>query len=130
MSIGTNWLATVRGRIGYLVTPTALLYFTGGVAFADVDYAASANNEPPSTYVSSTSFSMTVPGYVLGAGFEWALWSHWSVRAEYLFHRLNTSTAVAVSPTDTVTFPPPLGSSFSWSDTDLHTVRVGASYKF
>ncbi len=130
MSIGPNWLATVRGRIGYLVTPTALLYFTGGFAFADVDYTASANNEPPSTYVSSTSFSKTVPGYVLGGGFEWALWNHWSVRAEYLFHRLNTSTAVAVSPTDTVTFPPPLGSSFSWSDTDLHTVRVGGSYKF
>ena len=75
MSLGLNWLATVRGRIGYLVTPTALAYFTGGAAFADVDYSASANNEPPSTYVSSTSFSKTVTGYVLGGGLEWALWN-------------------------------------------------------
>jgi hypothetical protein len=66
MSIGTNWLATVRGRIGYLVTPTALLYFTGGVAFADVDYAASANNAPDLCFIDIVS--RTVPGYVLGAG--------------------------------------------------------------
>ena len=126
MSISPNWLATIRGRAGYLVTPTALLYFTGGFAFADVDYTGSAANEPPSTYVfASTSFSKTVPGYVLGGGLEWALWNHWSVRAEYLFHRLNTSTGVVVPVAG---FPPPSG--FSWSDTDLHTVRVGGSYKF
>jgi outer membrane immunogenic protein len=132
MSIGPNWLATIRGRVGYLVVPNALLYFTGGAAWADVDYTASANNEPtrPDRYVSSTSFSKTVSGYVLGGGLEWALWSNWSIRAEYLFYHLNTSTAVVVPPTDTALFPPPLGSGFSWSGTDLHTVRVGASYKF
>jgi hypothetical protein len=41
-SIDPKWLATVRGRIGYLVVPNALLYFTGGAAFADVDHSASA----------------------------------------------------------------------------------------
>ena len=46
MSMGPDWLATVRGRIGYLVMPTALVYFTGGAAWADVDYSASATNEP------------------------------------------------------------------------------------
>ena len=132
MSIGPDWLATVRGRIGYLVAPSALLYFTGGAAWADVDYAASANNEParPDRYLSSSSFSRTASGYAVGGGLEWAFWSHWSIRAEYLFYHLNTSTAVAVSATNTVLFPPPLGSRFTWSDTDLHTVRVGASYKF
>ena len=28
-----NWLATARGRIGYLVTPQALVYVTGGAAW-------------------------------------------------------------------------------------------------
>ena len=45
MSIDPHWLATIRGRVGYLVTPTALLYFTGGFAFADVGLFASARNE-------------------------------------------------------------------------------------
>ena len=130
MSMGPDWLATVRGRIGYLVTPSALLYFTGGGAWADVGYSASATNEG-SSYVASTSFSKTVSGYVLGGGIEWALWSNWSLRTEYLFYHLNTSTAVNTYNTGPGNFGPiPLGSGFSWSDTDIHVVRVGGSYKF
>jgi len=129
MSMDPNWLATIRGRAGYLITPTALLYFTGGFAFADVGYSASATNEG-ATYNASSSFSKTVNGYVLGGGLEWSIWSNWSVRAEYLYYRLNTSTAVNALNTGPGAFPPPLGSRFSWSDTDLHTVRVGGSYRF
>jgi outer membrane immunogenic protein len=129
MSMDINWLATIRGRTGYLFTPTTLLYFTGGFAFADVGYSASATNEG-ATYAASTSSSKTASGYVLGGGLEWAVWSNWSVRAEYLFYRLNTSTSANVLNTGPGVFPPPLGSNFSWSDTDLHTVRFGASYRF
>jgi outer membrane immunogenic protein len=131
MSVDPNWLATIRGRIGYLVVPTALLYFTGGAAWADVDRTASANNEPerPDRFLTSASLSKTVNGYVLGGGLEWAFWSHWSVRAEYLYYHLNTS-GVARAFDSTGNFPPPLGSQFSWGNTDLQTVRVGASYKF
>jgi outer membrane immunogenic protein len=129
MSIEPKWLATIRGRIGYLVVPNALLYFTGGGAWADVDYSASATNEPPSTYVASTSFSKTASGYVLGGGLEWALWSHqWSVRAEYLFYHLNTATSTVV-PESTGNFPTN-PSGFSWNNTEIQLVRVGASYKF
>jgi outer membrane immunogenic protein len=133
MSIEPNWLATVRGRIGYLVVPTALLYFTGGGAWANVDYTASANNEVarPDRFLTSASFSKTASGYVLGGGLEWAFWSNWSLRAEYLYYHLNTSTtAVAFDSSGTGNFPPPLGSHFSWDDIKLQTVRVGASYKF
>jgi outer membrane immunogenic protein len=70
-----------------------------------------------------------VGGYVLGGGLEWALWSHWSVRAEYLFYNLKTSTSTTVADS-TGHFLPPLQSGFSWSNTDIQTVRVGASYKF
>jgi len=130
MSLGFDWLATIRGRIGYLVTPTALLYFTGGGAWAGVDYTASANNEPPSTYVSTASFSKTVSGYVLGGGLEWAFLNHWSVRAEYLFYHLNTGANVIAPNSGPGVFVPAISSGFVWNDTDLHTVRIGGSYKF
>src|SRR4029078_2957677 len=39
MSLGFDWLATIRGRIGYLVKPTALLYFTVGVASCGVSHS-------------------------------------------------------------------------------------------
>ena len=91
MSIGPDWIATVRGELAIWLCRTRW-YFTGGGAWANVQYEASAANEPPSTYLASTSFSKTASGYVLGGGFEWALWSsHWSLRAEYLYYHLNTS---------------------------------------
>jgi outer membrane immunogenic protein len=133
MSVGPDWIATIRGRIGYLVVPNALLYFTGGGAWADVKYTASAMNETainPTPFISPTSFSKTVSGYVLGGGLEWALWSHWSLRAEYLFYHLNTATAVVVADI-TGNFPPSVAESgFTWSNTDIQIARVGASYKF
>jgi outer membrane immunogenic protein len=130
MSIDPDWLATVQGRIGYLVTPNALLYFTGGGAWADVKYSASAINEPAAAapYAAATSFSKTVSGYVLGGGLEWALWNHWSVRAEYLFYHLNATNGVVVSES-TGNFPAN-PSGFSWGNLDIQTARVGASYKF
>ena len=67
---------------------------------------------------------------MLGGGLEWALWSDWLLRTEYSFDRLNTSAMATAFNTGPGAFPPPLGSGFSWSDTDIHTVRVGASYKF
>ena len=49
-----DWLGTVRGRVGFLVTPDLLLYVTGGLAYGgvkasgdyalDIDYGLSANS--------------------------------------------------------------------------------------
>ena len=39
-SADVNWLASVRGRVGYLWTPGLLLYGTAGAAWADIDYQA------------------------------------------------------------------------------------------
>ena len=49
-----NWLGTVRGRVGFLVTPDLLLYATGGLAYGgvkasgdyalDINYGLSANS--------------------------------------------------------------------------------------
>ena len=129
MSLGLDWLATVRGRIGYLVAPSTLLYLTGGAAWADVSLTGRAHNED-SSYAAKASLSNTASGYVLGAGVEWALGNNWMLRTEYLFYHLNTSDAVSARNTGTGDFPAPLGSKFSWSDTDVHTLRVGATYKF
>jgi outer membrane immunogenic protein len=36
VNTGVNWLGTVRGRIGYLWTPTLLVYATGGLTYGGV----------------------------------------------------------------------------------------------
>jgi outer membrane immunogenic protein len=128
MNIVDNWLASIRGRIGFLVTPATLVYFTGGGAWGQIGYTASAANEPPSTYLAASAFSKTVGGSVLGGGLEYVISNNWSVRAEYLFYHLNTG-ATAIAPDSTGHFPA-LPSRFTWSNSDVQSARAGVSYKF
>jgi outer membrane immunogenic protein len=124
LSSKLNWLATARGRIGYLVTPQALVYVTGGAAWGGFDYSASAvyvNND----YTAASSFSSTKTGYVVGGGVEYALWSNWLLRWEYQFYRLQGASITAAS-----TAFPALPSGFRWDNSDTHVVRAGVSYKF
>lgn len=127
MSTKLNWLATVRGRLGYLVTPDLLAYVTGGGAWGGVDYGANNFNGPGGGggYSTAVAFSNTPSGYVLGGGIEWKMTSNWLLRGEYLFYRLSGASAVGTS----ATFPGN-PSGYVWSDMDVNEGRVGVSYKF
>jgi outer membrane immunogenic protein len=128
-SVKTDWLATFRARLGYLVTPNALIYVTGGGAVTDLkgtfiftDTFATANE--------SASFSSTKLGWTVGGGVEWTLWSGWTAKAEYLFvsfpsasvtsNNLTAFTPAVASPTNTFTHS---------ADLDAHIARFGLNYK-
>src|SRR4029450_11749093 len=68
---------SIRGRVG-IAWDRALLYATGGVAFAGIE----ANYSSP---VGFNSFSRTRVGFTVGGGIEYAITGNWSVRAEYRF---------------------------------------------
>jgi outer membrane immunogenic protein len=125
MSANADWLASSRGRVGYLVAPTVLAYATGGAAWGRIDYAANAVN-PANGYAAPVTASNTRSGYVVGGGLEWAMTDAWSVRAEYLNYRFdggpNLTGASAVFPT--------LPSGYSWGNTRINVARAGVSYKF
>jgi len=75
--IALNWFGTVRGRAGFLITPTLLLYGTGGFAYGGVSGGYS-------------NFSNTRTGWTAGGGVEWLFMPNWSAKAEYLFTDLNS----------------------------------------
>jgi outer membrane immunogenic protein len=119
-----TWLATARARIGYLVTPNALLYATGGAAWARTNYAgidAFAGGCPNDCF--NVSLTTTQTGYTAGGGLEWAVDRNWLVRGEYLFYHFPAAVAA---------FPNNFGQigTFSWSAPSIHTVRAGLAYKF
>jgi outer membrane immunogenic protein len=125
MSRKVEWLSTIRGRIGYTVTPQALLYATGGFAFGHVKYDATATNT--AGFTATTAPSATKTGYALGGGLEWALTGHWLLRGEYLFYHLGSEpTTTVFAPTSPTAFP----SGFTWDSINIHTARLGLSYKF
>jgi outer membrane immunogenic protein len=124
ISQNIDWLATLRGRVGYLLWPSLMLYGTGGVAWGDFNYSASAN--VTSAISASTSFSDVRTGWVAGGGAEYMLTPNWLLRAEYLYYSFaGASTSAALSPAVTST---PL--QFSWSRTNLSVIRFGADFHF
>jgi outer membrane immunogenic protein len=70
----SNWLGTVRGRVGWAWN-RVLFYGTGGAAFANLDAAAGVF-----PFMSSTQ-----AGWTAGVGLEYAFAPNWTAKAEYLF---------------------------------------------
>lgn len=128
-SVKTDWLATFRARFGFLVTPTTLVYVTGGGAVTNLN-ANFVFTDTFATAAESASFNSTRLGWTVGGGFEWALWSGWSAKAEYLFVSF---PSVSVTSTNLTAFAPPISfptNVFTHSaDLDVSIARVGLNYK-
>jgi outer membrane immunogenic protein len=121
----SHWLATFRGRLGWLVSPSVLIYGTGGFAFANVDttdsvfFAASASTD-------SASGSTTRVGWTAGGGIEWMFLPKWSVKVEYLYADLGPSTNISVNPNPLF----PLATISNSHRLTENIARVGLNYKF
>jgi outer membrane immunogenic protein len=98
VSRSVDYLGTVRGRIGYLVTPTLLIYGTGGLAYGGVNLRFNGaqlgyNHNPDydTTGPGYNSFSQTQAGWTAGGGVEWMFMPNWSAKAEYLYYDLGSA---------------------------------------
>lgn len=81
-----TWDASIRGRLGLLLTPPWLLYATGGIAWQNVDIDASCG--PTASFCTAShqeSVSSLRTGWTIGAGIEVMLRHSWLVRLEYRF---------------------------------------------
>lgn len=85
-----KWFGTVRGRLGWLPSQNLLLFGTGGLAYGDVAYTANINEIGGRQF--NASSDRTKAGWTLGAGAEWAFMRNWSVKAEYLYFDLGSTT--------------------------------------
>jgi outer membrane immunogenic protein len=103
-SARVDWLGTVRGRVGFLATPTFLVYGTGGLAYGEVKASTSitqsntdCGNFGAAACVASNAaafgaISQTRTGWTAGGGFEWMFAPQWSAKAEYLYYDLGSVT--------------------------------------
>jgi outer membrane immunogenic protein len=108
----SEWLGTVRGRVGYAVN-SVLIYGTGGAAFGNIQTGLI----PPSTFDSSTEV-----GWTIGAGIEVGFAPNWTAKAEYLFVDLPDATCTTVANCGGA-----VGSSVSFNE---NIVRAGVNFKF
>src|SRR5262249_44573593 len=128
-----DWFGTLRGRLGFTVAPTVLLYGTGGLAYGDIKTDGTISD--PTSFSSSTIKA----GWTAGVGIEGRISGNWTAKIEYLYMDLGnvagsasttippancTNRAAAAACTLSTTF----GSNGSGITDNI--VRVGVNYRF
>jgi outer membrane immunogenic protein len=121
LNVRQDWLASIRGRIGYTWGP-GMIYVTGGGAWTGVEASGGATllNGATGTFTSSSTQS----GYVVGVGYQQMIAPNWSLRGEYLYYGFTdslNSTALGLP-----------GATINGNTNKFNTsvARVGLDYKF
>jgi outer membrane immunogenic protein len=120
-SASLPFFADLRGRVGYAFD-RFLPYVTGGVVFADVTNKLSDPGGGIVIPVYPISLGRGgATGWTIGGGAEYAIDSHWSVKAEYLYMQF---------PDVTKTWNSGKGfESFKFKD-EAEIARLGLNYRF
>jgi outer membrane immunogenic protein len=119
----SNWIGTIRGRIGY-AADRVLFYATAGGAFGNVEVGL----------VGLPLQSTTEFGWTAGAGLEFAFADNWTAKVEYLYASLGNSscnTAASCGFDATATIAPT--AAVPANDTVKLTesmIRAGVNFKF
>jgi len=141
-----KWFGTARMRLGYVPRDNLLAYVTGGFAYGRVEHNGIYVDNGIGTGINligpnfsflctaaSTCFSGSssdvATGWTVGGGLEYAIWQHWTLKAEYLYVSLEgksvTETAVSFSPGFT-----PASFNANYNRTSFNVGRVGVNYRF
>ncbi len=128
-SMKTDWLYTLRGRVGYAWNDW-LLFATGGLAVTRAEFTETYSDVFAGFGVlefSNGSTKKTMAGWTGGAGVERVLGNNLTGKIEYLyadFGKISTSAPI-------ITLGTPNGITMvSDARLTVHIVRVGLNYKF
>lgn len=131
-SLDTDWLLTMRGRIGWTAAPDLLVYATGGLALTNVHTTVAFSDDNSASFTGagsgSGSKSETKAGWTVGGGAEWMLARNWALQAEYLYADFGSvsTSALVVSPGA----PTAVSTLTSSTSLSVQTARIGLSYYF
>jgi len=126
----TNWLWTVRPRLGFAIDRW-LFYGSGGLTLANLeadfsvsdDYSVALGNVAEHQNISETK-----AGWTVGGGVEVRLDKNWSIRSEYLYADLGTLSGDTHDMYTTGGYSP--NTIHHEADFTVHLVRVSLNYKF
>jgi outer membrane immunogenic protein len=135
--IKTDWMATVRGRIGFTAAPTLLIYATGGWAVTDLqvtngfmDTIGALFGPPVVNTVAASSATQTKSGWTAGGGFEWALSRNWTVRGEYLYVNFGSVTTTAAVINTSLAAGAVVNPLTTSADLSAHIARAAVNFRF
>jgi len=114
---------TLRGRLGFTPADRFLIYATGGLAYGYVSSSSNVFLDGANFPGSSSGFQA---GWTVGAGSEYALTNNCSIKLEYLYMDLGSTSYTGVGQEPA----PPTYTYVTNIDTAQHIIRVGINYKF
>lgn len=134
--IRTTWDASVRGRLGWIVTGNVLLYGTAGASWIHAEASATCANAFPvgscnganPLFGTTETISTNRVGWTAGGGMEVMVTPNWLARAEYRYANYGTFSSTLFGGFNGVVNN---GDAFSF-DTKLttQTAVIGLAYKF
>jgi outer membrane immunogenic protein len=128
-----DWMATVRGRIGYAYD-RLLLYFTGGLAISHQRFSQTLTQLNVAFFeTGSVSATKHVP--IFGGGLEYALGNGWSLKGEYLHANLGELAFSSAGSCPALVPAPPPGTCEGFTGNHSNRLRIeiaraGINYKF
>ncbi len=133
---GINWMGTVRGRIGYLISPTVLAYATGGLAYGGTylktfpqQHLGITDGYATALFVSTQNAQQNLNvGWTAGGGAEWMMAPNWSIKGEALYYDLNDT--VVSNSTYSGGFAGSIGGSTTRAYYQGVIARAGVNYHF
>jgi outer membrane immunogenic protein len=135
--IRETWDASVRGRLGYVVTGNVLLYGTAGASWINVQSSATCATAFPVGWCSAApnpllgttqTASATRVGWTAGGGIEVMVAPNWLARAEYRYTDYGTFGATLFTGFNGVVNN---GDAFTFNTSlKTQTALIGIAYKF
>ena len=119
-----DWFATVRARLGATITPDALIYATGGLAFGGIWHTGTVFDSTGTVAPLFDVTESTKMGWVVGAGVETHLAGNWTGKIEYLHLDLGSVSMTAADALNAR----PIGLGINARITD-DLLRLGLNYK-
>ena len=116
------------GRIGYLIVPQLLTYYSGGYTSAQFDLGQQTRQFPPvGTFSGVTLPNQDFSGYFLGSGLEYMIFPGWFVKTEYRYASYSSKTVAGIIVPPAA---PALTSINMTLKPQVQTVRTELVYKF
>jgi outer membrane immunogenic protein len=125
-----DWLGTTRARLGFVATPDnrLMLYATGGVAYGGGSSSFNAFDLQNNILFTGSPSSSRV-GWTIGGGVEYAITNNWTIKGEYLYYNLGSTSFTAVPTGAFATAFPGIVAQNKYTF-DGSIVRAGVNYKF
>jgi outer membrane immunogenic protein len=117
------------GRIGFLVVPQLLTYYSGGYTSARFEMGQEIRQSAPVGAFSGVTWpDQDFSGYFIGSGLEYMIFPGWFVKTEYRYASYSAKTV-----TGAISIPPasPLLTSINMTvKPQVQTIRTELVYKF